>query len=104
MQHPRQPRELNKEKENMSTGNPAIDALAAQAATNESVEDSAVVVLNGIAAQITAAVNAALAGGATAAQLAAVSQVATDLNTHATALAAAVAANTPATTPPAAQR
>lgn len=79
----------------MSTGNPAIDALAGQAAANESAEDSAVIVLNGIAQRITDAVNAALAGGATAAQLAAVTQVATDLKTHGDALAAAVAANTP---------
>lgn len=85
----------------MSTGNTAIDALAAQAAANESAEDSAVIVLNGIAQRITDAVNAAIAGGATAAQLAAVTQVATDLKTHGDALAAAVAANQappPATT------
>ncbi len=80
----------------MATGNAAIDALAAQATSNESAEDSAVTVLNGIQARIDAAVAAALAGGATPAQLAAVVQISTDLKTHADALAAAVVANTPA--------
>ena len=80
-----------------TTGNPIIDSLLAQATANEQVEDSAVVVINGIKAQIDAAVQAALAGGATAAQLAPITQVSTDLKTHADALAAAVAANT---TPP----
>lgn len=80
----------------MSTGNAAIDALAAQAKANEDVEDSAVLVLNGIAARIDAAVQAALAGGATADQLSAVTTVSSDLKTHADALAAAVAANTAA--------
>jgi len=73
-----------------------IDDLVAQATANESVEDSAVIVLNGLQAQIAAAVQTALANGATAAQLAAVTQVSTDLKAHADALAAAVAANTPA--------
>lgn len=77
-----------------TTGNPIIDALLAQAAENEKVEDSAVIVINGIQARIDAAVQAALANGATAEQLAPVTQVSTDLKTHADALGAAVAANT----------
>ncbi len=82
------------------TGNPIIDALLAQAAANEQVEDSAVIVINGIQARIDAAVAAAIANGATAAQLAPVSQLSTDLKTHADALAAAVAVNTPGAPPP----
>ncbi len=73
-----------------------IDDLVAQATVNESAEDSAVIVLNGIQARIDAAVQSALAAGATADQLAAVTQVSADLKAHADALAAAVAANTPA--------
>lgn len=72
-----------------------IDDLVAQATVNESVEDSAVIVLNGLQARIDAAVQAALAGGATADQLAPVAQISADLKAHADALAAAVAANTP---------
>lgn len=83
----------------MSTGNAAIDGLVAQAAANESAEDSAVLVISGIAAQISAAVATALANGATADQLAAVTQVATDLKAHGDALAAAVAANQAPTAP-----
>jgi len=76
----------------MSTGsNPLIDALVAQAKANEDVEDSAAIVVNGIAAKIAAAVAAAIANGATADQLAPVTQVVTDLKTHGDALAAAVA-------------
>jgi hypothetical protein len=82
----------------MSTGSgPAvISALVAQAQQNESVEDSAAVIINGIAQRITDAVNAAIANGATADQLAPLTQVVTDLQTHSAALSAAVAANTPA--------
>ena len=83
----------------MGTGNTAIDSLASQAAANESAEDSAVIVLQGLQARIDAAVQAALAGGATAEQLAAVTQISTDLKTHGDALAAAVAANTPGQPP-----
>jgi len=77
-----------------------IDDLVAQATVNESVEDSAVIVLNGLQARIDAAVQAALAGGATADQLSAVTQISTDLKSHADAMAAAVAANTPAAPTP----
>jgi hypothetical protein len=55
--------------------------------------ESATTLVNGIAARVQAAVDAAVAGGASAADLAPVQQVVTDLNTDADALATAVAAN-----------
>lgn len=63
-----------------------LDALTSQVAQNVSVEQSAVTLIQGLAAQIAAA-------GTDPAALAALQ---TQLNTSATALAAAVAANTPA--------
>jgi hypothetical protein len=73
-----------------------LDQLAAQVKTNTDAEASAITVLNGIAARIQAAVDAALANGATAAQLAPIVDEVTALNNSATALAAAVVASTPA--------
>lgn len=81
------------------TGNPTLDALIAQVTTDQTVIGSATTLINGIAAQITAAVNVALAGGATAAQLAPLTDLTTSLAASDASLAAAVAANTP--TPPA---
>lgn len=78
--------------------NPILDALAAQVKANTDAEDSAVVLINGIAARIQSAVDAAIAGGATAAELAPVQAEVTAMKTSADALAAAVVANTP--TPP----
>ena len=63
-----------------------LDALAAQVAANKTVIDSAIVLINGIAARIAAA-------GADPAALAALVD---DLKASDSALAAAVAANTPA--------
>jgi hypothetical protein len=71
----------------MATANFA--ALQAQAAQNESVENSALVVIQGIAAQVSAAVAAAADGDD-----AALPALVTALNASATPLAAAVAANT----------
>ena len=76
--------------------NPTLDALAAQVAQTTSVEQSAVQALNGVAARIQAAVDAAIAGGATAAQLAPITDEVNQLQASSAALAAAVAANTPA--------
>lgn len=73
-----------------------LDDLAAQVQATLDVEDSAIVLLNGVAARIQAAVDAALAGGATAAQLAPVQDEVTALKAKTDALAAAVVANTPA--------
>jgi hypothetical protein len=64
----------------------ALAALQAQVQQNTTVEASAVTLIQGLAAQITAA-------GTDPAALAALT---TNLNTSATALAAAIAANTPA--------
>ena len=63
-----------------------LTSLTAQVTQNTSVEGSAVTLIQGLAAQITAA-------GTDPVALAALT---TQLNTSATALAAAVAANTPA--------
>lgn len=74
--------------------NPSLDALAAQVTKTTEVEASAVQLLNGIAARIQAAVDAAIAGGATAAELAPVQSEVDALTASSTALATAVAANT----------
>jgi hypothetical protein len=79
--------------------NPTLDALAQQVTANTSAEASAVVVLNGIAARIQTAVDAALAGGASAADLAPVTAEIANLQTSAATLSAAIAANTPAQKP-----
>jgi hypothetical protein len=75
---------------------PVLDALAAQVAANVSAEQSAVILINGIASRIQTAVTNAIAGGASADQLAPIQAEVTALQTSATALAAAVVANTPA--------
>ena len=76
----------------------AFDALAAQVKANTDAEAAAVVVLNGVAARIDAAVAAALAAnpGITAAQLQGITDEATSLKGSAADLAAATVANTPA--------
>ncbi len=48
---------------------PVLDALAAQVTATEGVIDSAIALINGIAARVQTAVDAALANGATAAEL-----------------------------------
>lgn len=68
-----------------------LDALAAQVATNVSVEASAVDVINGIAARVQAAVAAALANGATAEELAPVQAEVDSMKASADALSAAIA-------------
>ncbi len=70
--------------------------LAAQVKANTDAEDAAVIVLNGIAARIEAAVQAAIANGATAAELAPVSDEVASLKKSSDALSAAIVANTPA--------
>jgi pyridoxine 5'-phosphate synthase PdxJ len=66
----------------------SLDALTAQVAANTTVEQSAITLINGLAAQITAA----------AGDPAKVSALADQLKTSATALAAAITANTPPVT------
>jgi len=76
--------------------NATLDQLAVQVTNITTVADSAIALINGIAARIQAAVDAAVAGGASAADLAPVAAEVTALQDKATALAAAVSANTPA--------
>ena len=73
-----------------------LDDLAAQVKANTDAEDSATLLINGFAARVQAAVDAAIAGGATAAQLAPVQDEVTAMKRSADALSAAVVANTPA--------
>ena len=76
-----------------------ITALTAQVAANTSVENSALVLINGFAAQLATAVAAAAAAGATPTQLKSLTDLGTAIKTSDDALAAAVAANTTAPTP-----
>jgi len=72
----------------------ALDDLTAAVASETTVNQSAITLLNGISAQITAAVAAAQAG-----DMAPLSGLAAQITANTTALAAAVTANTPATPP-----
>ncbi len=74
--------------------NPTLDALAAAVTKITDTADSAIALINGIAARVQAAVDAAIANGATAAELAPVQAEADALSAKADALGAAVAANT----------
>ena len=73
--------------------NPTLDALTAQVAVTVSAEASAIALIDGIAARVQTAVDAALLGGATAAELAPVQAEVDALKASSDALAAAVAAN-----------
>jgi len=74
--------------------NPVLDALKDAVTRETQVVASAVALINGIAARVQAAVDAALANGATAAELQPVQDEVNTLNANADALAAAVQANT----------
>lgn len=76
--------------------NPTLDALAAQVQANVEVEASALLLINGFADRVQAAVALALANGATATELAPVQAEVDALKASATKLSEAVAANTPA--------
>ncbi len=73
--------------------NPTIDSLTAQVTATLGVEASALALINGFAARIQAAIDAALAGGATAADLAPITAEVDSMKASADALAAAVTAN-----------
>lgn len=73
--------------------NPVLADLAQAVTDTVGVEQSAVVALNGVAARIQAAVDAALANGATAEELAPVQDEVNNLVAAKDALAAAVAAS-----------
>ena len=77
-----------------------IATLTADVAALTTTTGSAVALIDGISAKITAAVDAALAAGATPAQLQAITDANTALQTQTAALAAAVSANTPAAATP----
>jgi len=74
--------------------NPVLDDLKAAVERETQVVASAVSLINGIAARVQAAVDAALANGATAAELQPVQDEVNTMKANADALAAAVAANT----------
>jgi len=73
-----------------------LAAVQANVTDSGTVIDSAVVLINGIGAQVAAAVAAAIAAGATPAELQAVTDLGTAITAKSGQLAAAVAANTPA--------
>ncbi len=79
--------------------NPVIQKLIDQVTATKTIIDSAVVLINGIADRITAAVADALANGATEAELAPLNDLVTQLKAEDDALAAAVQANTPPAPP-----
>ena len=72
-----------------------LDALAASVTKITSAADSAIALINGIAARVQTAVDAAFVNGATAEELAPVQAEADALAAKADELGAAVAANTP---------
>ena len=71
-----------------------IASLQAEVTAETAVEQSAITLIDGIAAQIAAAVAASQAAGATAAELQAVTNLQAAIQASSTALAAAVTANT----------
>ena len=80
----------------MASGTDQIAALTAEVTAADTVIDSATTFIQGVAAQITAAVAAAIADGATAAQLQPLSDLGTTLQAKSQALANAIVAGTPA--------
>lgn len=83
----------------MSQMDDAIAKLQADVAALTAVDQSAITLINGFAAQLAAAVAAAQAAGATPAQLQALSDLSAAIEAQDTALQAAVTANTPAAPP-----
>jgi hypothetical protein len=74
--------------------NPTLEALAAQVTNTTTVMASATILINGIAARIQAAVDAAIQNGATAEELAPVQDEVTALANASNELATAVQTNT----------
>jgi hypothetical protein len=75
--------------------NPVLADLQATVAATTSVEDSATALINGFAARVQAAVDAAISNGATAEELAPVQAEVDALKASSDALSQAVKANTP---------
>jgi uncharacterized protein (DUF3084 family) len=80
----------------------SITALQAAVTAEETEEQSAIVLLNGIPQLIASAVAQAQAAGATPAELSSLTDLQTAITQNTAGLAAAVVANTPATSAPAA--
>ena len=80
----------------MSALDDKITTLQADVTALTTTDQSAIALINGISAQIAAAVAAAQAAGATPAQLQSLTDLDTAIKTQQTGLAAAVTANTPA--------
>lgn len=93
-------RNSNLEIREMAQLDDQIAALQNEVTAETGIEQSAIVLLNGIPALIQTAIAQAQAAGATPAELQALSDLQTKLTTSSTALAAAVAANTPVTNNP----
>lgn len=91
--------ELKRQGTIMSQVDDAITALQVSVANLTTVDQSAVTLIQGIGAQIQAAVDAALAQGATPAQLQALTDLKTAIDAQDIQLAAAVSAATPAAPP-----
>lgn len=83
----------------MSQVDDAITALQASVANLTTVDQSAITLIQGIGAQIQAAVDAALAQGATPAQLQSLTDLKSAIDAQDDALASAVSAATPAAPP-----
>lgn len=77
-----------------------LDALASDVESLTSVDQSAISLLNGLSAQLSAALAAAANSGASEAQLAQLTSLDTALKNRTTELANAVTSNTPAAQPP----
>lgn len=84
------------EAKTMSAIDDQITALTADVAEETTVNQSAVTLINGFAAQLAAAIAAAQAAGATPAELASLTALGTSISANTTALTAALTANTPA--------
>ncbi len=91
---------LKQENVSMAALDDKIAALTADVANETTVTTSAVKLVQGIPALISAAVAQALAAGATPAQLASLDALGQSINANAASLAAAVTANTPPTPAP----
>lgn len=90
--------QINQNKDN-KMANPIVADLEAAVAKSTTVVASAIVLINGIADRVAAAIAVALENGATEAELAALNDEVATLHADADTLAAAVAANTPSAPP-----
>jgi hypothetical protein len=78
----------------------SIDQLVTDVKAEDTVVDSAVLLINGFQQRLKDGIAAALAGGATAAELSVLSTLSTDIQAKSKALSDAIVANTPVVPPP----